>query len=85
MNIDTTISSIARCSSLIPRDCVAYRQRNAVERMFAKPKDYRRVATSYDKLAEGCTKAQGYYFGVPEPAENAMRHITGNRRLRVVA
>ena len=35
----------------IPYDVVAYRQRNTVERLWARLKDYRRVATRYDKLA----------------------------------
>ena len=30
---------------------VLYRGRNAVERMFCRLKDYRRIATRYDKLA----------------------------------
>lgn len=34
-----------------PFDKVAYRQRNLVERMFCRLKDWRRVATRYDKLA----------------------------------
>lgn len=33
-----------------PFDPVAYRDRNKVERLFAKLKGYRRVATRYDKL-----------------------------------
>jgi transposase len=36
----------------IPYDTVAYRQRNTVERLWARLKDYRRVATRYDKLAD---------------------------------
>jgi transposase len=36
----------------IPCDTVAYRQRNQVERLLSRLKDYRRVATRYDKLAE---------------------------------
>lgn len=35
----------------IPHDPVAYRQRNKIERMFCRLKDFRRVATRYDKLA----------------------------------
>ena len=31
---------------------VLYRGRDAVERMFCKLKDYRRIATRYDKLAD---------------------------------
>jgi transposase len=35
-----------------PFDEVAYRDRNMVERLFAKLKGFRRVATRYDKLKE---------------------------------
>ena len=35
-----------------PFDPVAYRDRNRVERLFAKLKEFRRVATRYDKLKE---------------------------------
>ena len=35
----------------IPYDKRIYRQRNLIERMFARIKDFRRVATRYDKLA----------------------------------
>lgn len=35
----------------IPYDVVAYRRRNTVERLWARLKDFRRVATRYDKLA----------------------------------
>lgn len=34
-----------------PFDKQAYRSRNLVERMFCRLKDWRRVATRYDKLA----------------------------------
>ena len=34
-----------------PFDREAYRRRNLIERMFSRIKDYRRVATRYDKLA----------------------------------
>ena len=33
-----------------PYDREAYRARNAIERMFSRLKDWRRVATRYDKL-----------------------------------
>ena len=36
---------------LIPYDVGAYRQRNLIERMFGRLKDFRRIATRYDKLA----------------------------------
>ena len=35
-----------------PHDVVAYRDRNTVERLWARLKDYRRVATRYDKRAD---------------------------------
>jgi transposase len=34
-----------------PFDAVAYKQRNLIERMFCRLKDWRRIATRYDKLA----------------------------------
>jgi transposase len=36
----------------IPYNRTIYRQRNLIERMFARLKDFRRVATRYDKLAQ---------------------------------
>ncbi|MGY3440019.1 transposase InsO family protein [Bradyrhizobium sp. USDA 4473] len=38
-------------SQPIPYDKRLYRQRNLIERMFARLKDFRRIATRYDKLA----------------------------------
>jgi len=35
----------------IPYDVIAYRDRNRIERMWCRLKDWRRVATRYDKLA----------------------------------
>ena len=35
----------------IPYDVAAYRDRNRVERLWARLKDWRRIATRYDKLA----------------------------------
>ncbi len=51
LGIDVVIPSIARRKPLIPYDHVLYRQRNLIERMFGRLKDYRRIATRYDKLA----------------------------------
>lgn len=34
-----------------PFDRAAYRQRNAIERTFCRLKDWRRIATRYDRLA----------------------------------
>lgn len=49
--IQAVIPSIARRKPLIPHDRQAYRQRNLIERMFSRLKDFRRIATRYDKLA----------------------------------
>ena len=45
------IPSTASRSQPIPYNKTAYRQRNLIERMFARLKDFRRIATRYDKLA----------------------------------
>jgi transposase len=49
--IEAVIPSIARRKPIIPHDRKAYRQRNLIERMFGRLKDFRRIATRYDKLA----------------------------------
>ena len=49
--IEAVIPSIRRRKPLIPYDETAYRERNLIERMFGRLKDFRRVATRYDKLA----------------------------------
>jgi transposase len=49
--IEAVIPSIRRRKPLIPHDAVIYRERNLIERMFGRLKDFRRVATRYDKLA----------------------------------
>lgn len=49
--IEAVIPSVARRKPLIPYDAVVYRQRNLIERMFGRLKDFRRIATRYDKLA----------------------------------
>lgn len=49
--VEPVIPSIRRRKPLIPYDAAAYRQRNLIERMFCRLKDFRRVATRYDKLA----------------------------------
>lgn len=48
---EAVIPSTASRKRPIPYDRVAYRQRNLIERMFGRLKDFRRVATRYDKLA----------------------------------
>ena len=41
----------------IPYDLQAYKQRNRVERMWCRIKDWRRIATRYDKLARNYLRA----------------------------
>jgi transposase len=50
-NIEAVIPSTASRKRPIPYDPIAYRLRNLIERMFGRLKDFRRVATRYDKLA----------------------------------
>ena len=45
------IPSTASRSAPIPYDPVAYRARNLVECLWCRLKDWRRIATRYDKLA----------------------------------
>ena len=48
---EAVIPSTTSRRAPIPYDIVAYRDRNRVERMWCRLKDFRRVATRYDKLA----------------------------------
>ena len=50
--IEAVIPSVARRKPLIAYDPITYRQRNLIERMFGRLKEFRRIATRYDKLAE---------------------------------
>lgn len=49
--IEPVIPSIRRRKPLLPYDTRTYRERNLIERMFCRLKDFRRIATRYDKLA----------------------------------
>lgn len=49
--IEPVIPSTATRNIKIPHDERRYKNRNVVERMFGRLKDWRRVATRYDKLA----------------------------------
>lgn len=48
---EAVIPSTASRKTLIPYDAAAYKERNRVERMWCRLKDFRRIATRYDKLA----------------------------------
>lgn len=54
---EAVIPSTASRKIPIPYDVQAYRQRNLVERMWARLKHFRRVATRYDKLASNYLSA----------------------------
>lgn len=49
--VEAVIPSTASRRKPIPYDANAYRDRNRVERMWCRLKDFRRIATRYDKLA----------------------------------
>jgi transposase len=48
---EPVIPATASRRAPIPYDTIAYRARNLVERLWCRLKDWRRVATRYDKLA----------------------------------
>jgi len=54
---EAVIPSTTSRRSPIPYDQEAYRQRNRIERMWSRLKDFRRVATRYDKLARNYASA----------------------------
>ncbi len=49
---EAVIPARAKRKHPAPHDPIAYRQRNTVERLWARLKDYRRIATRYDKRAD---------------------------------
>ncbi len=55
--IDAVIPSSARRKRPYPLDQEAYRRRNLIERMFCRLKDWRRIATRYDRLAQNFLSA----------------------------
>jgi transposase len=48
---EAVIPSTTSRKAPIPYDTLAYKSRNMVERLWCRLKDFRRVATRYDKLA----------------------------------
>jgi len=54
---EAVIPSIAARKTPIPHDAAAYRARNQVERLWCRLKDFRRIATRYDKLARNFLSA----------------------------
>ena len=54
---EAVIPSTRSRAAPIPYDTKAYRARNLVERMWCRLKDWRRIATRYDKLARNFLSA----------------------------
>lgn len=50
-NVEAVIPSSAARTVPYPLDRNAYKRRNIIERMFGKLKNWRRIATRYDRLA----------------------------------
>jgi transposase len=48
---EAVIPSTSSRKAPIPYDKLAYKERNLVERLWCRLKDFRRIATRYDKLA----------------------------------
>lgn len=57
MKAEAVIPSTTSRKTPIPYDKNAYRARNLVERMWCRLKDWRRIATRYDKLARNFLSA----------------------------
>jgi transposase len=55
--IEAVIPSTASRKKPYPLDRAAYRRRNLIERMFCRLKDWRRIATRYDRLANNFLSA----------------------------
>ena len=51
-SIEAVIPSSARRTRACPLDRMTYRRRNLIERMFCRMKDWRRIATRYDRLGD---------------------------------
>ena len=54
---EAVIPSTTSRRTPIPYDANAYKDRNRVERMWCRLKDFRRIATRYDKLARNYLSA----------------------------
>ena len=54
-DIEAVIPSTASRTVPYPIDRTAYRRRNVVERLFGRLKNWRRIATRYDRLARNYT------------------------------
>jgi transposase len=57
LGAEPVIPSTTSRRAPIPYDTHAYKERNRVERMWCRLKDFRRIATRYDKLARNFLSA----------------------------
>ena len=55
--IEPVIPSTASRTVPYPIDTIAYRRRNVIERLFGRLKNWRRIATRYDRLARNFAAA----------------------------
>jgi transposase len=55
--VQAVIPSNATRRTPYPLDKIAYRRRNLIERMFCRLKDWRRIATRYDRTARNFLSA----------------------------
>ena len=76
-----TLPNIPPKANRIWKSCfspVLYRARNAIERMFCRLKDFRRVATRYDRLATNylaaCLSRRNGQLLVMSPDPSSRRH-----------
>jgi transposase len=57
MGTEVVIPSTASRRKPYPLNRAAYKRRNVIERMFCRMKDWRRIATRYDRLARNFLSA----------------------------
>lgn len=67
--IEAVIPSTAARTVPYPLDRRAYARRNLVERLFCRLKNWRRIATRYDRLARNCLAALALIAVATEWAE----------------
>ncbi len=56
-DVEAVIPSTRSRKRALPYDAIAYRERNKIERAFCRLKDWRRIATRYDKPARNFLSA----------------------------
>ena len=69
----------------IPYDLLAYRDRNRIERMWCRLKDWRRIATRYDKLPRTTSSAPTWSPLSPAGLMSPGPSLTESVRLALVA